>query len=93
MEDKLFDTIVDRTLIDAEGRRWIIDFKTGEHGGAALEEFLGEEQRRYAEQMSTYAALLRMREDRPIMLGLYFPLLDAWREWAFAEESVSAGVD
>lgn len=93
MENKLFNTIVDRTLIDSEGRRWIIDFKTGEHGGAALEEFLGEEQRRYSEQMSTYAALLRMREDRPIMLGLYFPLLDAWREWAFAEESVSAGVD
>ncbi len=93
MENKLFDTIVDRTLIDAEGRRWIIDFKTGEHGGGSLADFLDEEQRRYNEQMSIYAALLRMREDRPIMLGLYFPLLDAWREWAFVEEAVRASGD
>ncbi len=93
VDGKLFDTIVDRTLIDAQGRRWIIDFKTGEHGGGSLDKFLAEEQRRYADQMSVYAALLSMREDRPVMLGLYFPLLDAWREWSFAEQAVSIAAD
>ena len=80
---------MDRTLVDAQGRRWIIDFKTGEHTGGSLDTFLGEEQRRYADQMSVYAALLSLRENRPVMLGLYFPLLDAWREWSFAERAVS----
>ncbi len=89
VDGKLFDTIVDRTLVDAQGRRWIIDFKTGEHGGGDLDKFLAEEQRRYADQMSVYAVLLSLREDRPVMLGLYFPLLDAWREWSFAEPAVS----
>jgi ATP-dependent helicase/nuclease subunit A len=93
VDGKFFDTTVDRTLIDAQGRRWIIDFKTGEHRGGSLDQFLAEEQRRYTDQMSVYAALLSMREDRPLMLGLYFPLLDAWREWSFAEKAVSVTAD
>jgi ATP-dependent helicase/nuclease subunit A len=90
VDGRLFDTIVDRTLVDAEGRRWIVDFKTSEHLGGSREAFLEEEQRRYSDQMSTYAALVRMREDRPIMLGLYFPLLDAWLEWSSVEQALPA---
>ncbi len=89
VDGKLYDTIVDRTLVDAQGRRWIIDFKTGEHKGGNLDQFLAEEQRRYADQMSVYATLISLREDHPVMLGLYFPLLDAWREWSFAEPTIS----
>jgi len=89
VDGKLYDTTVDRTLVDAQGRRWIIDLKTSEHTGGSLDAFLDEQKRRYADQLTKYAELLRMREDRPIMLGLYFPLLDAWREWSFAERAVS----
>jgi len=72
--------LVDRTFVD-NGVRWIIDFKTSEHEGGKLEEFLDEQQRRYRDQMERYARLLTPLGN-PVRLGLYFPLLDEWREWA-----------
>jgi ATP-dependent helicase/nuclease subunit A len=72
--------LVDRTFLDA-GVRWIIDFKTSEHQGGKLEEFLDEQQRRYRDQMERYASILSPLGN-PVRLGLYFPLLDEWREWA-----------
>jgi ATP-dependent exoDNAse (exonuclease V) beta subunit len=72
---------VDRTFVDGNGVRWIIDFKTSSHEGASLEEFLDEQQRRYNGQMNRYARIFS-KLGNPVRLGLYFPLLDAWREWA-----------
>ena len=72
--------LVDRTFID-NGVRWIIDFKTSEHQGGKLEVFLDEQQRRYRDQMERYASILAPLGN-PVRLGLYFPLLDEWREWA-----------
>ncbi|MEE8433822.1 MAG: UvrD-helicase domain-containing protein [bacterium] len=74
--------IIDRTFIDADGTRWIIDFKTGGHEGGDSEAFLEREQERYRDQLEGYARLMAsMDPDRPIRLGLYFPLLGGWREW------------
>jgi len=73
--------LVDRTFIDDTGVRWIIDFKTSSHEGGGLEAFLDEQQRRYSDQLERYARLFAPR-GRPVRLGLYFPLLDGWREWA-----------
>lgn len=73
--------IIDRTFIDEEGTRWIIDYKTGTHSGAGLEEFLDQEVKRYRPQLEEYARIMRCLENRPIRLALYFPLLQAWREW------------
>ena len=78
--------LVDRTFIDA-GARWIIDFKTSEHQGGKLEEFLDEQQRRYRDQMERYARILAALGN-PVRLGLYFPLLDEWREWAPEQASI-----
>ena len=74
--------VIDRTFVDEEGTRWIIDFKASTHGGR-LEDFLDEEQKRYREQLEHYAEVMSRKEDNPIMLGLYFPLLKGWREWSF----------
>ncbi|MCH8074740.1 MAG: UvrD-helicase domain-containing protein [SAR324 cluster bacterium] len=74
--------IIDRTFIDEEGTRWIIDFKTGGHEGGDREAFLEREQERYRDQLEGYARLMgNMDPDTPIRLGLYFPLLGGWREW------------
>ena len=73
--------LVDRTFIDEDGVRWIIDFKTSSHEGGGLEAFLEEQQRRYCDQLERYARLFAP-QGRPVRLGLYFPLLDGWREWA-----------
>jgi ATP-dependent exoDNAse (exonuclease V) beta subunit len=78
--------LVDRTFIH-DGVRWIIDFKTSEHQGGKLDEFLDEQQRRYRDQMERYASVLAPLGN-PVRLGLYFPLFDEWREWAPQEASI-----
>lgn len=74
---------VDRTFVDAEGRRWIVDYKTSTHEGGGLEAFLDREVERYRETMARYARVMRALEpERPVRLALYFPLIaGGWREW------------
>ncbi len=73
--------VIDRTFVDANGTRWIVDFKTSVHTGAGLDEFFASEVERYRPQMDRYAALMRAwRPEEPVRAALYFPLLKAWRE-------------
>ena len=81
VDGKLYETVIDRTFVDENGVRWIIDYKTGSHEGGGLEKFLDDEQERYREQLERYARLMLQRDPRPIRLALYFPLLGGWREW------------
>ncbi len=71
--------VIDRTFMDSDGRRWIVDYKTSGHQGADREEFLDREQARYREQLEMYA---EVRGAADTHLGLYFPLLGGWREWS-----------
>jgi len=71
--------VMDRTFTDQDGRRWIVDYKTGGHEGTNVEGFLDQEQERYRAQLERYAQALAQGE--AAMLGLYFPLLAGWREW------------
>lgn len=87
IQDQLIGGTIDRIFRDEEDRLWIIDFKTSEHEGGRLEAFLNEEERRYRTQLDNYATLLARMEKGPIHLGLYFPLLDGWREWQFEAEA------
>ena len=34
---KLYETVIDRTFVDENGVRWIIDYKTSSHEGGGLE--------------------------------------------------------
>jgi ATP-dependent helicase/nuclease subunit A len=79
---KLCEAVIDRTFIDENGVRWIIDYKTSEPASESVENFLEAERERYREQLERYARLMAQRDDRPIRLGLYFPLLGEWLEWA-----------
>ncbi len=63
--------VLDRTFVDVTGIRWVIDYKTG----AAVAE--------YRDQLQRYGELLAAMEDRPIRLGLYYPLEGKWNEWEF----------
>jgi ATP-dependent helicase/nuclease subunit A len=71
--------VIDRTFVDAQGRRWIVDYKTGTHEGTNADAFLEREKERYRAQLERYARALAPGETS--MLGLYFPLLAGWREW------------
>jgi len=80
--------IIDRTFIDADGVRWIIDYKTGSHSGGGLEEFLQQEQERYQGQLERYAQAMQKIEDRSIKMALYFPLLKELRVISIASNSI-----
>ncbi|ASJ76412.1 UvrD-helicase domain-containing protein [Granulosicoccus antarcticus] len=73
--------VIDRTFVDEQGVRWIVDFKTGDHQGGQVELFLDSEQMRYADQLNRYADIIRRMDEGPVRVGLYFPLLKGWREW------------
>lgn len=80
--DLQVDAVIDRTFVDAEGIRWIIDYKTGGHEGGNVEAFLDQEVARYRAQLTRYAALYRPDwQLGAVRLGLYFPLLGGWRTW------------
>ncbi len=71
--------ILDRTFIDEQGVRWIIDYKTGEHQGAGLEHYFEEERERYKPQLDQYEELIKLKgETRPIKKALYYPLHKRW---------------
>lgn len=78
---ELVNGVIDRTFIDEQGVRWIVDFKTSAHEGGGLEAFLDAEVNRYRPQLLRYATLMRSLDPREsVKAALYFPLLKQWRE-------------
>ena len=84
-ENKLTNIIIDRTYVDDNNIRWIIDYKTSRHEADDKEVFLDQEQERYRPQLEKYATIMQGIDSRPIRLGLYFPLLKGWREWDYLQ--------
>ncbi len=80
-DGQVLDVIIDRTFVTTDGVRWIVDFKTGTHEGGDRDAFMISEVARYRPQLTAYARAFAKLEQRPVMLGLYYPRLDAWREW------------
>lgn len=80
-QGRVVRVVFDRSFIDEQGVRWVIDYKTSHHGGGNLEEFLAREVERYAPQLHRYAQVARRLGPELVRVGLYFPLLGAWREW------------
>jgi len=77
---RLTGVIIDRSFVDRDGTRWVIDFKTSRHEGGGLEDFLSQEVDRYRPQLATYIALARGLGPNTVRAGLYFPLLGVFRE-------------
>lgn len=73
-EPKVINMIVDRTFVDENNVRWIIDYKTGEHLGADLEHFIASEKERYKPQLDKYEAAIQKLDSRPIKKALYYPM-------------------
>lgn len=69
-------SIVDRTFIDEDGVRWIVDYKTAEPGAGEIEDdFIATQLERYRGQLENYRKLFYARGERNIRCALYFPLL------------------
>jgi len=80
LDGEMVSVKIDRSFVDEEGRRWIIDWKTSSHEGGGLEAFLQSELERYRPQLTRYSRVLSLYDARPQCVGLYFPLLDVWQE-------------
>ena len=83
--DNEFTSIkVDRTFVDEVGTRWVVDWKTSVHEGGGLAQFLEQELERYGSQLERYSRVLKLYDSRPQKIGLYFPMMDAWKQWEAA---------
>ena len=80
-QGQMWRVVFDRSFIDDTGVRWVIDYKTSQHLGSGVEQFLDREVERYTPQLQRYARLAKKLGPEPVRLGLYFPLMRAWREW------------
>ncbi|MCW5588861.1 MAG: UvrD-helicase domain-containing protein [Legionellales bacterium] len=76
--------IIDRSFVDEDNKRWIIDYKSSEPAPKQdLNEFLQQEFIRYRQQLEQYARAFQQLDSRKIHLGLYFPMISAWHEWEY----------
>ncbi len=71
IDGQIQSLVIDRTFIDENNIRWIIDYKTGEFS----------DKESYQEQLSRYKEAIQSIDSRPIRLGLYFPLIPLWMEY------------
>lgn len=78
----------DAPLSRGEEYRWIVDFKTGERS-TNTDAYLASEKTIYAEKMEAYAATARktFHDGKPVMLALYYPLLDRLIYWPAGKEN------
>jgi ATP-dependent helicase/nuclease subunit A len=75
IEGKVENLVMDRTFVDENNVRWIIDYKTASPLRRNVNEFLQEEKEKYGKQMQKYADAMKLMDNREIRLGLYFPVM------------------
>jgi ATP-dependent exoDNAse (exonuclease V) beta subunit len=69
--------VVDRSFVDAEGTRWIIDYKTGLPAAEQSEsEFTAAQLQRHEPQLQRYRELFAAMESRPARSALYLTALN-----------------
>ena len=86
-EDGVVNTYrIDRTFVDDEGVRWVVDYKSTDTNRADLAAFVDEQvQLRHRPQLEKYGALMHEIDARPIKLAVYFPLLRQLRVWDYSD--------
>ncbi len=78
---QIVHAIIDRSFVDKNDVRWIIDFKSSRHEDQHnLDWFINEERTRYGEKMSIYADIIGELDRRKIRTALYYPLLKRFVE-------------
>jgi ATP-dependent exoDNAse (exonuclease V) beta subunit len=79
---KLIHATIDRTFIDSDGIRWLVDYKTNSpESGEEPGQFMAHAADRYRNQLQLYAALFKQLEpDQALCTALYFPAFDGWIE-------------
>lgn len=71
-QNRLVTRIIDRTF-EADGKLWIIDFKTGKEDNTAMTQ--------HQQQLNEYGYYLSSRTNLPIHFGLYYLANNHWVDW------------
>ncbi|MFI4962491.1 MAG: UvrD-helicase domain-containing protein [Legionellales bacterium] len=74
-DNKLVTRIIDRSFV-AEGKYWIIDFKTGKDDNQSLT--------KHQQQLQEYAYLISSRTTLPIHYGIYYLSNAHWVSWEYS---------
>ncbi len=75
LDGQLRNIVIDRSFVDEQGQRWVIDYKTSSHGGGDLAGFLAAERERYRSQLQLYVRLASGLGPQPVRAALFFPWL------------------
>ena len=75
---------IDRTFVDKDNVRWIVDYKSTTTNSVNIDEFVDEQvEHRHRSQLQKYAQVMSKIDARPIRLAVYFPLLKTLRHWEY----------
>jgi ATP-dependent exoDNAse (exonuclease V) beta subunit len=81
---QLRNFIIDRTFIDQNDVRWVIDYKTSTpSAGQTIDSFVAEQRENYRSQLDSYRSLFSYMESRPIRTGLLLTAIPALVEMEF----------
>ena len=85
LEDGIVSTYrIDRTFVDEQGVRWIVDYKSTDTRNQDIESFVDEQVKdRHQNQLEKYGRLMSQIDSKPIRLAIYFPLLKQLRAWDY----------
>ena len=76
--------IIDRTFVDQNNVRWIVDYKSTPTKNKDLHAFAKEQvELRHKTQLEHYGQLMSQIDDREIQLAVYFPLIKQLISWPF----------
>ena len=77
---------IDRTFVDEQNVRWIVDYKSTDTMNPQADAFVDEQvATRHKQQLDKYGALMSQVDQRQIKLAVYFPLLGQLRSWDYSE--------
>ena len=75
---------IDRTFIDHEDVRWIVDYKTTDTRAEDLDHFVEQQiAERHKAQLEKYGSLMSEIDAREIKLAVYFPMLAKLSSWNY----------
>ena len=84
IDNKVKHLIIDRSFIDENGVRWIIDYKSASpQPGQAIDDFIHSQTSKYRSQLADYAKALSQLENRPCQCALYFPYCGLFHAWKY----------
>lgn len=75
---------LDRTFVDDNNVRWIVDYKSTATQSDNIEQFVAEQvAERHQQQLDKYGELISKIDSRQIKLAVYFPLLKYLHTWDY----------